>query len=203
MSIHLFFFLSFGLLQQCLSDNFCILAWIEIFHKTVVHDPRCAKVTVNTCLFVRLLELCPKAILRGSEWEWDWLLNVTCNDISVIYRNYVTAHRCAGGLKKKLGLRSGSQRHRPFVGLFNMPVQAPTRGQTFYGYSEKPPRFSRLLRHAWGYGGRTHFRLSPRVSTGEHLLGGGGVYSITPDRRLVEVITHCIAPSEIKKLAWL
>ena len=32
------------------------------------------------------------------EWEieWDWLLNVTCNDISV---TYVTAHRCAGGLK--------------------------------------------------------------------------------------------------------
>ena len=23
----------------------------------------------------------------------------------------------------------------------------------FYGYSEKPPHFSRLLRHAWGYGG--------------------------------------------------
>ena len=31
--------------------------------------------------------------------ERDWLLNVTCNDISGIY---VTAHRCAGGLKKKL-----------------------------------------------------------------------------------------------------
>ena len=29
--------------------------------------------------------------------EWDWLLNVTCNDISVIY---VRAHRRAGGLKK-------------------------------------------------------------------------------------------------------
>ena len=33
-----------------------------------------------------------------------WLFNVTINDISVIY---VTAHRCAGGLKKKfLGGRS-------------------------------------------------------------------------------------------------
>ena len=30
-------------------------------------------------------------------FEFDWLLNVTCNDISVIY---VTAHRCAGGMKK-------------------------------------------------------------------------------------------------------
>ena len=37
--------------------------------------------------------------------ELNWLFNVTINDISVIY---VTAHRCAGGLKKKLDLRSGS-----------------------------------------------------------------------------------------------
>ena len=41
----------------------------------------------------------------------------TCNDISV---TYVTAHRCAGGLKKKLDLWSGSQRH--LVGFFNVPV---------------------------------------------------------------------------------
>ena len=37
--------------------------------------------------------------------ELIWLFNVTINDISVIY---VTAHRCAGGLKKKFDLRSGS-----------------------------------------------------------------------------------------------
>ena len=37
--------------------------------------------------------------------ELNWLPNVTINDISVIY---VTARRCAGGLKKKLYLRSGS-----------------------------------------------------------------------------------------------
>ena len=36
---------------------------------------------------------------KVSEWV-NWLFNVTINDISVIY---VTAHRCAGGLKK-LGL---------------------------------------------------------------------------------------------------
>ena len=66
--------------------------------------------------------------------EWNWLLNVTCNDISVIY---VTAHRCASGLKKKLNLRSGSQCHRHFVGFFS--VRAPARGHPFYSYSEKPP----------------------------------------------------------------
>ena len=57
------------------------------------------------------------------------LFNVTINDISVIH---VTAHRCAGGLKKKLDLRSGSQRHRDSVGFFNVPVQALTRDHPFY-----------------------------------------------------------------------
>ena len=59
----------------------------------------------------------------------NWLFNVTINDISVIY---VTAHRCAGGMKKKFDLRSGSQRHRHFVGFFNVPVLAPTRDHPFY-----------------------------------------------------------------------
>ena len=59
----------------------------------------------------------------------NWLFNVTSNAISVIY---VTAHRCAGGLKKKLDLRSGSKRHRHFVGFFNVPVLAPTRDHPFY-----------------------------------------------------------------------
>ena len=71
-----------------------------------------------------------------SESEWDWLFNVTCIGISVIY---VTAHRCAGGLKKKMNLRSGSQRQRQFVGFVNVPVIAPTRPPFLYGYSEKPP----------------------------------------------------------------
>ena len=62
----------------------------------------------------------------------DWLLNVTFNDITV--RN-VTAHRCAGGLKK-LDLRSGSQHHRHFEGFFKVPVKAPKQGQPFYGYFE-------------------------------------------------------------------
>ena len=47
----------------------------------------------------------------------NWLFNVTINDISVIY---VTAHRCAGGLKKKLDLRSGSQRRQKLKQLLWM-----------------------------------------------------------------------------------
>ena len=69
------------------------------------------------------------AHLSRGEGKVNWLFNVTINDISVIY---VTAHRYAGGLKKKLDLRSGSQRHRHFVGFFNVPVLAPTRDHPFY-----------------------------------------------------------------------
>ena len=68
----------------------------------------------------------------------DWLLNITCNDISVIY---VTAHRCAGGLKKKLNLRLDSQCHGHFEGFFKVPVQAPTRGKPF----EVIPRNCRVV----------------------------------------------------------
>ena len=55
------------------------------------------------------------------------MFNVTINDISVIY---VTAHRCAGGLKKKLDLRSGSQRHRHFAGFFKMTVNCSVHART-------------------------------------------------------------------------
>ena len=54
-----------------------------------------------------------------------------------------------GGLKKKLDLRSGSQRHRHFVGFFNMPFQAPTQNNPFYiRLFRETALFSRLLRHA-------------------------------------------------------
>ena len=50
------------------------------------------------------------------------------------------------------------------------PVLTPTRDPPFYAYSEKPPHFSRLLRHAWGYGGHI-LDLNTRVPTGVlHLL---------------------------------
>ena len=74
----------------------------------------------------------------------NWLFNVTINYISVIY---VTAHRCAGG-PKNLDLRSGSQRHRHFVGFFYVSVQAPRREHPFYTVIPKTAPCSRLLRHA-------------------------------------------------------
>ena len=59
---------------------------------------------------------------------------------------YVTAHRCAGGLKKKLMCRRteeelgptvGLPRHRLFVGFCKVSVEAPERDHHFYVYSEK------------------------------------------------------------------
>ena len=40
--------------------------------------------------------------------------------------------------EEEVAPRSGSKRHIHFVGFFNVPVQATTRGHQ-YGYSEKPP----------------------------------------------------------------
>ena len=66
-----------------------------------------------------------------------WLLKVTINDISVIH---VTAHRCAGGLKKL---------DRYFVAFLDVPVKATTRGQPFYGYSKKPPHLVAFYDAHW------------------------------------------------------
>ena len=95
--------------------------------------------------------------------ELIWLFNVTFNDISLIY---VTAHRCAGGMKRKLGLRSRSQRHRHFVGFFNVPVQAPTRGHPFYMVIPRNRPHLVAFYDTLGIR-RTLSRLNPRVSTGD------------------------------------
>ena len=70
--------------------------------------------------------MCVRGLLNVTCVCAHGLLNVTFNDISVIR---VTAHRCAGGLKK-LDLRSDSHA----IDL-NVPVQATTPGHHFYGYS--------------------------------------------------------------------
>ena len=46
--------------------------------------------------------------------------------------------------RTEVGLTFGLPRHRHSVEVFHVSV--------FFGYSEKPPHFSRLLRHAYGYG---------------------------------------------------
>ena len=98
--------------------------------------------------------------------EVNWLFNITINDISVIY---VTAHRCAGGLKKKLDLWTGSKRHRHFVGFFNVPVQAPTRGHPFYTVIPRNRPILSPFKTRLGYGWHI-LDLNPMILTGEMLV---------------------------------
>ena len=77
----------------------------------MVHNPAHDLFSIGN-IFCVLCPICPNSLVV-------WV--TTCN---------YTLH--AGKLKKKLDLRLGSQRHRHFVGFFNMPDQAPTRGQPFY-----------------------------------------------------------------------
>ena len=79
---------------------------------------------------------------------------------STIFQLHMWRHRCAGGLKKKLYLRSGSQRHRHFVGFFNVPVPHRHGTNLFIRWFRHTAPFSRLLRSRWGYGG-AHSRLNP------------------------------------------
>ena len=118
-----------------------------------------------------------------------------CNDISIIY---VTAHRCAGGLKNKFDLRLGSQRHRYFVGFFNVPVQPPTRGQPFYGYSEKP---SHLVAFYDTLGiRRTHSHHNPRDPQMEALTMNLKVVSLSPNvgKNFTFCILSTLGPRDFK-----
>ena len=82
-----------------------------------------------------------------------------------IFQSYMWRHRCAGGLKKKLYLRSGSQRHIHFAGFFNVPVIHRHGTNLFIRWFRHAAPFRCLLRHA----GDTEdvFWLKPHgVSTG-------------------------------------
>ena len=120
--------------------------------------------------------------------EVNLLFNVTIYDISAIY---VTAHRCAGGLKKKLNLRSGSQRHRHFAGFFNVPVQTPTRDHPFYTVIPTHRPIKSPFTITLGIR-RTHSRLNP---PGPH---GGNVYGFkTPIVCQTSSSVHIYVPSHM------
>ena len=96
---------------------YCSLQWLLIFQTEFVNTSKCnLGQAFLVCLLLSIALRTPQSTifqsylwrylvvhasgLKLSESEWDWLFNVTCNDISIIHV-YVTAHRCAGGLKKK------------------------------------------------------------------------------------------------------
>ena len=78
----------------------------------------------------------------------------------------------------------GFQHHGYFVGFFNVPVQAPTRGQ-IYGYSGKPPHLVAFY-DTLGIR-RTYSRLNPRVPTG-----------VDQCRYFINVLTICISYTWLK-----
>ena len=101
-----------------------------------------------------------------SEWvsEWVYMYMYWCfTSHATIFQLYMLRHRCASELKKNLCLQSGYQRHRHFVGFFNVPIQAPTRGHSFYSYSEKLPHLL-TINVTLGIR-RTYSHLNPRVPT--------------------------------------
>ena len=62
--------------------------------------------------------------------------------------------------EEDVGLAVRLPRHRYFV-RFSCHFKHQHHGKPFYGCSEKPPNFSRLLRRAWGYGGPVFSSPSP------------------------------------------
>ena len=85
-----------------------------------------------------------------SPWltVWVWVYWFFSMSHATIFQLYMWRHRCAGGLKKNLYLRLGSQRHRHFVGFFNMTILHWHGTTLFIQLFRETAPFSRLLRHA-------------------------------------------------------
>ena len=97
-------------------------------------------------------------------WVWVWV-NWCLTSHATIYQSYMWRHRCAGGRKRKLDLRSGSQRHRHLGGFFNMPGLHRHGTTLFIRRFRHIAPFSRLLRHA-GDTEDVFSTLTPGVLTG-------------------------------------
>ena len=105
-------------LANSLFSQFLIIIYVMVptYKSKEWWFPKCIK-------FDLYLDLRPLLRLHLSKFElglvYLWFY-VTVKDTSVIY---VMAHRCAGCLKKKVDIRSGSQRHRHFMEFFKVPIQ--------------------------------------------------------------------------------
>ena len=73
------------------------------------------------------------AVILTKVWVWVYWCFMSH---ATIFQLYMWRHRCAGGLKK-LYLRSGSQRHRHYVGFFNVPVLHRQGTTLLYGDSDE------------------------------------------------------------------
>ena len=97
----------------------------------------CTKFHSNPCKDVGGVE---KTNFDATEWRNDerteWRTKQTLT-APLLWRGH-----------KKLNLRSGSQRHRHFVGFFNVPAKHQNRTILFIRWFQHTAPFSRLLRHA-------------------------------------------------------
>ena len=99
------------------------------------------------CTNSRLVEYISALSRVKIEFKFNWVYWCFTSH-ATIFQSYMWRHRCAGGLKKKLYLRSGSQRHRHFAGFFNVPFIHRHRTNLFIRWLWHTARLSRLLRHA-------------------------------------------------------
>ena len=85
-----------------------------------------------------------------SDLKSEWVSEIDClMSHATIFQSYMWRNnRCAGGLKK-LDLRSGSQRHRHFVGSLTCPSKHRHGTTLFIRWFRHSAQFSRLLRHSW------------------------------------------------------
>ena len=86
-------------------------------------------------------------VMDRESWVWVYWCFKSHATILQSYM-YMWRHRCAGWLKKKLYLWSGSQRHRHFAGFFNVPVPHRHGTTLFIRWFRHTAPFSRLSRHA-------------------------------------------------------
>ena len=95
-------------------------------------------------------------------------------------------------IEEEVEPQSGSQRHRHFVGFFNVPVHAPTRATLSYGYSE--PKLPHLVPCYDTLGiRRTYYRKppgSPRVQpyTKKRIRNGLYAFHIEMGDRVIGLI---------------
>ena len=126
---------------------------------------------INISQLVRFATFCTSVLLFHSKKKtfksfqnyWHCVTNIITSFMSWVwvywcftshattFQLYMWRHRCAGGLtqERKLYIRSGSQRHRNFVGFLNVPVLHRHGTTLFIRWFRHTAPFSRLLRHAW------------------------------------------------------
>ena len=119
------------------------------------------KLNMKDMIWNPLLEVFQHMVSDFAYLRWRWIGCLTSR--STIFQSYTCVcddtSRSAGELKKKLDLRSGSQRHRHFVGFFCVPVLAPTWGHSFYMVIPRNRPIWSPFTTRWGYGG--HLDLTP------------------------------------------